>query len=411
MTDDSRTQSIAPQLAAWAQNLRPTDEDLELAQRSLLDTLAVTLAARDDPIAALVGELPDAARWATLAHVLDYDDLHISSTAHLSVVCVTATLASGGGANAYLAGAGVMARIGVALGWHHYSVGWHATCTSGAPGAAVAAATAMRLSADQTATAMALAIPAAAGTQRAFGSHAKSLQVGFAVAAGVRAARLAAAGATADPTAVDQWLTLVGGNPQAIDLTGPAVPGGLAIKLFPCCYALQRPISAAQALRDADLRLGQVVKISLKTPAGTVQPLIHHKPVTGLQAKFSLEYGVATGLLDEHPGFKSFSDDLVLRDEAQRLIGLVDTHLTPGGDDLLAGEFELALETREGVIGHQKLRVPQGAPQSPPSKDQFAAKLADCGPDVPGLLEAVDWPRAAELLAEQCPPPTRNNRP
>ena len=99
---------------------------------------------------------------------------------------------------------------------------------------------ALGLPAAEIATAMALAVPAAGGVQRAFGTDAKSLQVGFAVDAGIRAARLTAAGAQADPEAVDAWLSLVGGDPAAVDPSGPAVPNGLAIKLYPCCYALQR---------------------------------------------------------------------------------------------------------------------------------------------------------------------------
>ncbi|MDP9397546.1 MAG: MmgE/PrpD family protein, partial [Actinomycetota bacterium] len=119
-------------MARWATELVPTDEDLALADRSLVDTLAVTVGARRSPLVPVVAELPEAARWAALGHVLDFDDLHMESTAHISVVCVPAALASGGGARAYLAGAGVMARLGTALGWPHYSAGWHATCTSGA---------------------------------------------------------------------------------------------------------------------------------------------------------------------------------------------------------------------------------------------------------------------------------------
>jgi 2-methylcitrate dehydratase PrpD len=107
----------AEALARWAHDLRPSPEDLALAERSLLDTMAVTLAARQDPLAGLAAALPDAARWAAVGHVLDFDDLHLESTAHISVVCVAATLAAGGDARAYLAGAGVMARLGTALGW------------------------------------------------------------------------------------------------------------------------------------------------------------------------------------------------------------------------------------------------------------------------------------------------------
>ena len=191
-----------------------------------------------------------------------------------------------------------MARLGTALGWRHYSAGWHATCTAGAPASAAGAAVALGLPAEQIAVAMALAVPAAGGVQRAFGTDAKSLQVGFAVDAGIRAARLAAAGAQADPAAVDAWLGLVGGDPAAaVDPSGPVIPNGLAVKLYPCCYALQRPISAHSELAGPELDPAGIRRIVLRTPEATVVPLIHHRPRTGLQGKFSLEYAAAAALL------------------------------------------------------------------------------------------------------------------
>ncbi len=113
-----------------------------------------------------------------------------------------------------------MARLGTALGWPHYSAGWHATCTAGAPACAAGAAVALGLDPGRIATAIALAIPGAGGVQRAFGTDAKSLQAGFAVDAGIRAALLAAAGARADWSALEAWLALVGGDPGALDLAG-----------------------------------------------------------------------------------------------------------------------------------------------------------------------------------------------
>ena len=313
--------SVAVTLAEWAAGLEPGPADLALADRSLRDTTAVALAARDHRVTRLAagpGVLPEGARWAVAGHVLDFDDLHMPSTTHVSVVCVPVALASGGGARAYLAAAGVMARLGTALGWRHYSAGWHATCTAGAPAAAAGAAVARGLPAERIAVAMALAVPAAGGVQRAFGTDAKSLQVGFAVEAGLRAARLAAAGAQADPAALDAWLGLVGGDRSAIDPSGPLIPNGLAIKLYPCCYALQRPIAALAELASG-LDPAAVRRIVLRTPEATVVPLIHHRPRDGLQGKFSLEYAAAAALLDTYPGFASFTDDAVRRDAARRL--------------------------------------------------------------------------------------------
>src|ERR1700760_3431958 len=170
MTAVART-SAAETLAGWAAGLEPGPADLELADRSLRDTAAVALAARDHRVtrlAASSGALSEGGRWAVAGHVLDFDDLHMPSTAHVSVVCVPAALAAsqwagGGGARAYLAAAGVMARLGTALGWRHYAAGWHATCTAGAPAAAAGAAVALGLPAERIAVAVGPAGPAGRG--------------------------------------------------------------------------------------------------------------------------------------------------------------------------------------------------------------------------------------------------------
>jgi 2-methylcitrate dehydratase PrpD len=414
--------SVAVTLARWAADLQPSQDDLELADRSLLDTVAVTLAARDHRVTRLAARLAEGARWAVAGHVLDFDDLHMPSTTHVSVVCVPTALAvsepaGNGGARAYLAAAGVMARLGTALGWPHYSAGWHATCTAGAPAAAAGAAVALGLPAERIAAAMALAMPAAGGVQRAFGTDAKSLQVGFAVDAGIRAARLAAAGAQADPAALDVWLGLVGGDQAAVDPSGPAVPNGLAIKLYPCCYALQRPISALSELASGGL--GRVVppgagralavdpaavrRIVLRTPEATVVPLIHHRPGTGLEGKFSLEYAAAAALLDAYPGFGSFTDEAVRRDQARRLVSLVETKLDPGGDWLLDGELEAEIHTADGTVLRTRQQYPPGSPARPPAPDQLAAKLAGCVRGLETDPASWTWENAAGILRRWLP--------
>jgi 2-methylcitrate dehydratase PrpD len=374
--------SVAEDLAAWAGAFEPSAADLVLAQRSLVDTVAVTLAARDHRVTALAAELSEGGRWAVAGHILDFDDLHMESTSHISVVCVPTVLAAGGDARSYLAAAGVMARLGNALGWQHYSSGWHATCTAGALAAAAGGAVAFGLGPEQTATAIALAVPGAGGVQRAFGTDAKSLQVGFAVETGLRAARLAAAGAQADPTAVDVWLELVGGSPGKLDArpgVGPAVPGGLAIKMYPCCYALQRPISALSELKVAQsLDPADVERIRLRTPEATMTPLIHHRPRTGLQAKFSIEYAAATALLDDYQGFDAFTDAAATRPQAQALLEKVEVTTVPGGDWLLAGQLEVEVQTRGGAVLMASQQYPPGSPARPPSDAELGAKLADC---------------------------------
>jgi 2-methylcitrate dehydratase PrpD len=234
--------------------------------------------------------------------------------------------------------------------------------------------------------------------QRAFGTDAKSLQVGMAADAGVRGAALAEAGATADPTAVETWLRLLGGDPAAVDLSGPAVPGGLAIKIYPACYALQRPIAALRsAVEGVDLDPSRVRRVEIHTPDASVQPLIHHAPQDGLQGKFSLEYAAATALLDERHGFEEFSDEAVRRPEAQRLVGLVDTRLERTGDWLLSGEVRVVVHTDDG--NHEaSLQHPPGSPQRPPTDAELGEKLRTCLAGSGVDAAELTWDGSAELL-------------
>ena len=163
-----------------------------------------------------------------------------------------------------------------------------------------------------------------------------------------------------------------------------AVPGGLAVKLYPCCYALQRPISAlAELARARGLESSEVSRIVLRTPEAAVTPLIHHRPVTGLQAKFSLEYAAAAALLDGYPGFASFTDEAVLRPDAIRLAGLVETKLEPGGSWLLDGELEAAVHTRTGEIERISQRFPPGSPAGRRRRISCAPSSAAAWPPCP----------------------------
>ena len=170
---------------------------------------------------------------------------------------------------------------------------------------------------------------------------------------------------------------------------------------YPCCYALQRPISALAEL-SGSLAPGSVRRIVLRTPEATVAPLIHHRPDTGLQGKFSLEYAAAAALLDRHPGFASFTDEAVRRPAARRLAGLVETELSPGGSWLLDGELAAEVHTDGEVLG-VKQQFPPGAPQRPPAPGELAAKLTDCVAGLDTDPSGWTWDSAAGVLARFLP--------
>src|ERR1019366_7889525 len=89
--------SVAVDLARWACDLEPSAAALALAGRSLADTVAVTLAARDHPVARLAATLPEGARWAVAAHIADIDDRHIEATTRFRALFLRPALAARGG--------------------------------------------------------------------------------------------------------------------------------------------------------------------------------------------------------------------------------------------------------------------------------------------------------------------------
>jgi len=395
-TEDAADTTTAEVLAQWANSFDVDQQSTALARRSLVDTVVVAIAGAAEPVVGHARILGEAGQWATAAHVLDFDDLHLPSTSHISAVIVPTVLSVGGRERAYLAGAGAMARLGTMLGWDHYRSGWHSTCTAGAPAAAIAAGVSMGLSADELAHAVALAVSGAGGVQRSFGTDAKSLQVGLAADAGTRAAHLAADGARANLRAVEQWLTLLGGSPAKRVAPEPAVPGGLAVKLYPCCYALQRPIAAMRLVAD-DVDPSMVSSIRIATPRCTVQPLIDHLPATGLEAKFSLEYALATTLLDSFPTLESFEDAAVNRPEARRLMRSVSVELVDDpATGLLAGSTSVSIGLRDGTWRSATVETPPGAPQKPPSPVELAHKTRACG--IAANVERLDFATASEVL-------------
>jgi len=117
-------------------------------------------------------------------------------------------------------------------------------------------------------------------------------------------------------------------------------------------------------LESEPLPADRVARVVVRTPEAAVQPLIHRRPTSGLQGKFSLEYAIAATLLD-------------------------------------------------GSTRAARLEAPPGAPSKPPGLEDLHAKFADCGADVPGLLAGLTWPAAAGLLRECLPAgsPARRSMP
>jgi 2-methylcitrate dehydratase PrpD len=149
------------------------------------------------------------------------------------------------------------------------------------------------------------------------------------------------------------------------------------------------------------LPANRVRAIRVATPACSLAPLIHHRPRTGLEGKFSLEYGIAAALIDRPPGLASFSDDAVRRPEAVRLTQAVESVPTAdgeGGEDLLAGQVDVEVVLDDGRRFDATLVLPAGAPDRPATDEELRSKLELCAGAEADVLAAVSWESAATYL-------------
>jgi 2-methylcitrate dehydratase PrpD len=334
---------------------------------------------------------------AAAGHVLDFDDTYAPGLAHLSAPTAPAALILGAELDAslsdvldaYAAGFEAMGALARASHPALYERGWHPTAVCGAVGAAVSAARLLGAGPQDHGAAARLALLQASGLRRAFGSDAKSLQVGAAAAAGVRAARLAAAGATATgdlPDGPGGWEEAFGGT-WTLSGESPAVAENW-IKAYPCCLKTHAPIEAAEAARAG---LGDAEEIVVSVHPRARQAAPYDDVEDGLQAKFSIPYTVALTLLHGAPAEPARFD-------------AVD----PGARALAADRVRVRLDdslpetaATIGVAGEELARVDAaiGSPARPMPPERLAEKVARLGAEpLAAMLDAPDT-GARELAA------------
>jgi 2-methylcitrate dehydratase PrpD len=332
------------------------------------------------------------------AHSLDFDDISNEMYGHPSVALVPALFATAERIGApgrdvvaaYAAGYEVAAVFGRRVNPAHYDRGWHATATLGALAAAGAVANLLQLSAQQTRHALGIAASQAAGMRRQFGTDAKPLHAGLAARAGVLSASLAARGMTADAAILDGddgFAALYGDPSTAAASTTPApqaralaiVTRGLQVKRHACCAATHTSIDAVLQLFAAhDLRADAVEAIECRINRIAVDILKYHQPRTTAEAKFSLEFCVATAALAGDCGISQFTqarvDDGAVRAFASRVRSSVDPAMPPLGTT----PSRTTLRTVDGRTLHADVAVPKGSPDAPITRDELRRKFLSC---------------------------------
>lgn len=334
----------------------------------------------------------------TAAHALDYDDASLRG--HPSVPMVSAILAEAEvlGASgqdmltAYVAGYEVWADLVLREPGQYHMKGLHPTGIFGPIAAAAACASLRRLDAATAAQAIALGASQSAGLMSNFGSMTKPFHAGRAAQAGVMAARLAAAGFTASPDAIEHpqgFLSAYSPRGEA-DVEAPVQAGrawrileyGLSIKKYPMCFCTHKPIDALLDLQAAEaIPLSEIESVTVRMSGRNARVLRNHRPQTGLAAKFSIEFAMACGLLAGRVGLQEVRDEFVATPEIQALMTKVRVDPNPREDPLTgyAPSDSVVIRTTMGrEVESQPVLLARGAWGAPLTEADIWTKFSGC---------------------------------
>lgn len=424
--------TAALRIAQWAANLNVGDvspDVIAIAQRCLVDLFAVGMAGASQPVAVAartlaiaehgngsVGLFGDTRRTtasgaafanAVAAHALDFDDTCYAGITHGTAVIGPAVLAAADHANAsgetllagFIAGSEAAYGLGKATGNSVYFRGWWGTTVYGAIGAAVGAARVFNLTPEQTAAAIGLATLGTGGLLSGLGTDAKPLTCGTASAAGLRAALLAAAGATGPLGILEgargfaQVFNDGVFDASKLNLLGDEyslLTPGIFIKPFPTCTATHAALEALhQMMNEHALRDTDIIALRCRVPNLVAISLVYDTPDTPQQAQFSMPFTLAWMLVHGALGTECLAptalDIPAVRAAMARVSMIEDDDLTARSETGAIGPecAQVEIETTDGRRFELFNSVVTGAPDKPMSDqaldDKFHTLMTQAG--------------------------------
>jgi len=300
---------------------------------------------------------------------------------------------------AYHVGVEVECKIAEAIAPRHYDEGFHTTGTCGSFGSVAAAAKLRGLDVKQTVFAIGIAATEGGGFRDNFGSMTKPFHAGRAAENGTVAADLAALGWTAADNILEAplgFFQAAGGgfDPHAIvdrlgkpwTLSSP----GVSIKPHPS-GSLSHPAMGEllRLLNDNHIKAADVVKVDLGANHAMTTSLLHHRPTTGLQGKFSMEYCLSILILDRKAGLVEYQDAVVQRADVQDMVKRVNFYIDPEAERAGLDKMTsiLKIQLKDGRVVSGRAEFAKGSPANPMTYDEVADKFRGCA-------EFAKWPAA-----------------
>jgi 2-methylcitrate dehydratase PrpD len=328
-------------------------------------------------------------------HVLDFEPMWNPATHALSptlpaVLALAEAIGASGRAivTALVKGIEIQGWIRQASGHTEYKLHtFHPPGMVGPIGAAVAAGHLLGLDAGRLAHAIGIATSRASGLISNVGTMTKSSHCGYAAALGLEAAMLAADGFTANAEAFDAPQGYAAAFlPETFDKTqllrfGPPfriVEPGFAIKMFPSQFSSHYVITAGLQARGQITEASAIKAVRLTAP---VMPYVDRPmPKKGLEGKFSLQYALASALLDGAVGIATFTDARLAQSDMQALLPKIAVTMAPEIPTTFAGRYVLLeVDLADGRTISERCDRPRGAWGGKPiSESEHLVKVRDC---------------------------------
>jgi 2-methylcitrate dehydratase PrpD len=148
------------------------------------------------------------------------------------------------------------------------------------------------------------------------------------------------------------------------------------------CFCTHRALDGMLDLLQAEkVDAAKVSHVTVSTSGRNMKILRNHAPRTGLEAKFSMEFAIASALIAGRAGLAELTDGFVQRPDVQALMQRVTVKIDEYEDPALAGWAmydEVTLECEGASVRRKQVTEVRGGPQSPLSREELWAKFEGC---------------------------------
>ena len=351
--------------------------------------------------------------------VLEFDDTHIASNIHVTGVVAAAALPVAQGARqsgrelleALITGSEIACRLGLVTPVRMHERGFHPTSVYGVFAAAYAVARLRGLSPQTTADAVGTAGSLSSGSIASFqdGTSTKTMHVGFASSAAIRAVALAKHGISGPAQVFEGRFGWYASHVQgAADFDFAALTDGLgerwelfkiAPKLYPCAYTMMPFIAATLALREQHaIAADDVVEIACeimpRSFATICEPVEEkRRPRTSWHGRISLQHTVAEALVlgrfDKNAYAPANLVDPVINALADKVIHLPDPIAAA---DTSRSRATVSIKLRDGRVVTKTIEDMLGTARNPAPDSVYFDKFRA---NVDGVLSNA---QAEELI-------------